>query len=204
MAGILRLRGINIVLGPIDVMLLVTRAFEQLSIPYVVGGSMASSIYGMARSTRDADLVADVRREHIQPFMAAIGSDFYVSESAIREAIDRHGSFNVVHQAAQFKVDIFVRASDPFTQSQFARRQREPMATEPTQEAFVASPEDTLLSKLAWYKQGGETSDQQWKDVLGILKIQGSRLDLAYARQWAAQLGVHELLARALQEAHVA
>ncbi len=75
------------------------------------------------------------------------------------------------------------------------------VATEPERTAYIASAEDTVLTKLEWYRMGGEVSDRQWRDVLGVLKVQGKRLDLAYLRRWATELGIADLLERALAEA---
>jgi hypothetical protein len=72
---------------------------------------------------------------------------------------------------------------------------------EPPAEALVATPEDTLLAKLEWYRSGGEVSERQWRDVLGIMMVQGNKLDLAYLRQWAKELKVSDLLERALLDA---
>ena len=71
----------------------------------------------------------------------------------------------------------------------------------PPAEALVATPEETLLAKLEWYRNSGEVSERQWRDVLGIMMVQGNKLDLAYLRQWAKELKVSDLLERALLDA---
>lgn len=97
-----------------------------------------------------------------------------------------------------FKVDVFIPEGRPFDRLQFARRSKQVVATHPERTAYVASAEDTVLAKLEWYRLGGEASERQWRDVLGVLQIQGDELDLDYLRQWAVELGVAGLLARAL------
>ena len=183
---------------PIAVTLRVVEALERLGVPYLIGGSLASAVHGVVRTTMDADLVADLRPEHAGTLAQDLGSDFYVDAESIREAIRQRSSFNVIHLQTMFKVDIFIPKQRPYDRSQMARRVVQVVATEPERRAYVAAAEDTVLAKLEWYRLGGEVSEQQWRDVLGILAVQGGRLDLAYLRRWAAELGVADLLARAL------
>jgi len=184
------------------VTLLVIDALEKLNVRYLIGGSLASALYGVPRATLDADLVADLRMENAEPLARALASAFYVDAEMIRDAIRQQRSFNVIHLDTAFKVDVFVRKKRAFDESQLARRTRQIVATDPERTAFVASAEDTILAKLEWYRNGGETSERQWRDVLGIVKTQGERLDKNYLRHWAVQLGVADLLERILREAN--
>ena len=99
------------------------------------------------------------------------------------------------------KVDVFVRWRDPFARSQFARRQKKSVGQSAPLELFFASAEDTVLAKLDWYRKGGCVSDQQWRDLLSVLKVQAGALDRAYLAHWSGELGVTDLLRRALDEA---
>ncbi len=183
------------------VTLLVTHALEQLGVPYAIGGSFASSVHGVMRSTLDVDIVADMREEHMQPLAAALAQEFYVDETMMRDALQSRSSFNLIHYETAFKVDIFIRKMRPFDQRQLERRRLAVITADPEQSVYVISPEDTILAKLEWYRLGGEVSERQWRDVLGILKVRAGELDLAYLRTWAQELQVTNLLERALSEA---
>ena len=186
---------------PIAVTLLVIDALDALGVPYLIGGSLASAVHGVLRATLDTDLVADLRMEHAEPLARALGGTFYVDAESIREAVLHQRSFNVIHLETMFKVDVFVVKKRPFHQSQMERRMAQVIATDPDRTAYVATAEDTILAKLEWYRMGGDVSEQQWRDVLGVMKVQADRLDLAYLRQWAAQLNISDLLERAIKEA---
>lgn len=182
----------------IQVVLRVVSVLEELGVPYAIGGSLASSVHGVMRATMDADIVADLQLEHVQPLLTALSSDFYADEATIREAIYRRSSFNLIHYQTAFKVDIFIPKPRPFDRMQLARRTAVVMGTEPV---YLISPEDIVLAKLEWYRLGGEVSDRQWQDVIGVLTVQAEDLDLDYLRHSADQLGVRDLLERALVEA---
>jgi len=185
---------------PIAITLRVIESLDQLQISYLIGGSLASALQGEPRSTVDADIVADMRKEDAAPLAHALASEFYVDEESICEAIQTRRSFNVIHLNTGFRVDIFVRKPRPFDDAQFARRTRQVIAIDPERAAFVASPEDTILAKLEWYRLGGETSDRQWRDILGILKVQGERLDRNYLREQSQSLSIRDLLERAIKQ----
>ena len=118
----------------------------------------------------------------------------------MRDAIMHHGSFNLIHYETAFKADIFIRKPRAFDKMQLERRQRLVIAVDPEQSVYVASPEDTILVKLEWYRLGGEVSDRQWRDILGVLKTRTGELDLDYLKKWAVELKVNDLLERALKE----
>ena len=186
---------------PVEVTLKVTGVFEKLGVPYLIGGSLASTLYGMVRTTQDSDIVAEMRAEHVQFFVAALQDEFYIDEQMIAESIQRHSNFNIIHRETMFKVDVFIPSPRPFLQSQLARAQRQTFIFETEASAKFASPEDTILSKLEWYRMGGEASDRQWRDILGVLKTKTGELDLEYLQKWGKELKVGDLLERALKDA---
>jgi hypothetical protein len=185
----------------VQVTLLVVRAFEALRVPYFLGGSMASSVHGIYRATADADFVAALRPEHAEPFVEILRPDFYAEVEVIRIAISSYRSFNIIHLDTMLKVDVFAARRDPFHLMQMRRRLLQPITPDGLTTFFVASPEDTILAKLQWYRDGGGASDRQWNDVLGVLKVQGPALDRAYLAEWARELGLSDLLHKAVDDA---
>ena len=178
----------------------IVEALEEFGIPYHIGGSVASSLYGHPRLTIDVDIIADLRLEHIRPLVIRLQTNYYIDEDMIRDAIRRRSSFNVIHLDTMLKVDVYIPKSRSFDQEELRRVQQE-VLLEGTRPFNVASPEGTILNKLEWYRMGGEVSDRQWNDILGVLKVQGTHLDMAYLQRWAANLKVTDLLERALVDA---
>ena len=186
---------------PIAVTLRVTEVLEALGVPYLIGGSFASSLHGAYRMTADSDLVADLKIVQVEPLAQALSSDFYLDVDMIRDAIRHRSSFSLIHLQTMFKVDVFIPKQRPYSRSQMERRTRQLISTEPEHLAYVATAEDSILAKLEWYRMGNEVSEQQWRDIMHMIKAQSERLEVAYLRQWAAALGVADLLEKALAEA---
>jgi hypothetical protein len=186
---------------PTAVTLNVIDVLDSLGIPYLIGGSFASAIHGIARMTADTDLVADIRLDQAGALAAALEGAFYLDLGTIREAIQRRERFNMIHLQTMFKVDVFILKQRPFDRVQMERRQRVAISQEPERLAFIATAEDNILAKLEWYRLGNETSGRQGRDVQNVIKTQAERLDVAYLREWAATLGLDDLLQRALEQA---
>lgn len=185
---------------PFDILADVALALDKLGIAYVVVGSFASSMRGLYRSTGDIDIVADISSEQVKPLVTALQETFYIDEQAVLRAVMQHRSFNAIHFDSVFKIDIFIPPESDFSRQQLARRQLERISPDISQEIYVATAEDTILAKLKWYRAGGDVSDAQWGDVLGIIGTQGSDLDIKYLREYAGTLSVLDLLEKALCE----
>lgn len=186
--------------NPLKIASQMATLFETLNIPYLVGGSVASSLLGESRSTQDLDLVISISLSTAQQLIRVMEQEFYISESAVVEAVTEKRSFNVIHLTSLEKIDIFVIGDDAFSRSKMNRRQLYKI-NESEKGIYMYSAEDIILQKLYWYLLSATESQKQWRDVLGVLKVQGERLDFNYLNQWAEILKVQSLLELALQQA---
>jgi hypothetical protein len=180
------------------------RVLEQLGVPYFIVGSVASSAYGLPRATQDIDFVVALRHEQVPKLVAALELEFYVDIAAVHEAVAMESSFNLIRWTTMDKLDVFVRSPKGKAKPEFERRR--PVSFQiggQLVSLYLASPEDTLVHKLVWFRQSGEVSQQQWRDILGILKVQGDALDRDYLMHRASELGVDDLLQKAVKEAEL-
>lgn len=187
----------------VRITLLVTGVLDELNIPYVIGGSMASILHGMLRTTMDVDIVADIQPSQAAPFVAAFQDAFYADDQMIRQAVQRRSSFNLIHLKTMFKVDIFLTKERAFDQQQLTRRVAVSMGDDEDNHAWILSAEDIVLAKLDWFRMGGESSERQWRDILGVLKAQQKQLDIPYLWRWAEEMDLMALMERALHEMNV-
>ncbi len=183
---------------PRPVALIACRIFEGLGIPYLLGGSLASTFHGEPRATLDADFAVHLDPAQAKALSDAFAVEFYVDEQSVLDAAQAHRMFNAIHMKAFIKVDVHVREPSGHSSEEMAR------AVDVTlsggESLRVATPEDTVLRKLWWYRKGDEASDRQWRDVMGVLRLSRPQLDLAYMRQWSINLAVEDLLEAALAE----
>jgi hypothetical protein len=177
-----------------------TDAFDRANVRYYLCGSMASSLRGLARATLDIDFVAEVEPHQIDKLVQELERTFDVDPEMVRDAVQHRRSFNVLHSKHLVKVDVFISKEQPYDGEAFKRSSLVPLGN---RQIHVASAEDTILSKLAWYRLGNEVSDRQWSDILGVFRIQYGKLDRPYLLRWATTLGVEDLLLRAEQQATV-
>jgi hypothetical protein len=179
----------------------VVAAFESLGIGYALGGSLASSIYGFTRLTADADIMVEPFEGKEARLIDCFGDDYYVSREGVGRALRDRTSFNIINSSMGYKVDVFIQNETAFHHSVMQRRTPFLPSSVGKRPINIVSAEDIILLKLDWFRQEGESSDNQWSDILGVLRTQAQRLDRSYLEQWAKELGVLDLLESSLQAA---
>lgn len=187
-------------IGPIELALKVARTLDELGIPYVVGGSVASSALGEPRATMDIDIAVRMGPPDLPQLVAELTPDFYIPEESAAHAVASASSFNALHSGG-LKVDLFVLGQGALDTWQMERRLRVDVGN--GEYLWVTAPATMILRKLEWFRLGGEISDRQWRDVIGLIRIQHSSLELGDLRADAAILGLGDLLERALTETGV-
>lgn len=186
---------------PEEVLAAVVALLDRLGIAYHVGGSFASSFHGVPRMTADLDLVIDPMPDQMEPLAAGLERMFYIDRAAMAAALREQRSFNAILMDGTFKVDFFIRGTRDYDREEFRRAQAHGLGEGNAIRVRLKSAEDLVLRKLEWYRAGAEVSDRQWQDVVGVLRVSGPGLDWRYVEQWAARLGLRDLLERARAEA---
>ena len=179
----------------------VIKAFNKQKTPYYIGGSIASSVYGLARATLDADIIADIKSGDISFLKKSLENEYYIEESMIEDAIARSSSFNIIHLETMIKIDVFIHKDQLYQKKVFQRKRKDTLDDSiDAVEFYFATAEDIILNKLQWYEMGNEASERQWLDVLGVIKVQEQKLDREYLRKWGNSLGLLDLLNKAFDE----
>lgn len=168
----------------------VAQRLEGAGIPYMLTGSVAMSYYAEPRMTRDLDLVVELGAGDVHRVIELFSADFYVSDEAVSQAIAHQGMFNLFHLSKFLKVDLIIRKDSEYRRLEFSRKKRVELGGFT---AWVVSAEDLILSKLVW-AQAGESA-QQLRDVQNLLEAAAER---QYLNDWAARLGVNDLLLKCL------
>ncbi len=176
----------------------IAAVLEELGVEYTLGGSLASSLHGEPRSTNDIDFSVRLEPAHVSALIDRLGPGFVVDRELL-EAVRLGRTYQIYFLPLVLKVDLFMRGTSAFDRSEFARRVRVNVGEGAS--LFAATAEDSLLRKLVWFREGGDISDRQWRDVLGIVRISGPGLDRGYLERWAQPLGVRDLLQRAFRQA---
>jgi hypothetical protein len=187
--------------NPQDIAVLeeVTDILDRLNIAYAIGGSFASSAYGAVRFTQDADITVEPFTQISDKFFDVIKNNFYISKETMSLALQNRTSFNVIHFATAFKIDIFIRKDNAFQIQMFSHTRKLPLGENSKQVSFV-SPEDIILLKLDWSRQSEGSSERQLSDIKSVLTAQKETLDFEYLTDWAKKLGLSELLKKAISE----
>jgi hypothetical protein len=180
------------------------KVLDELSISYYISGSIASSIFGMPRSTMDIDIVANIQLNNIPHLKKQLEKDYYLDEDLIKGAIRHLSSFNLVHLETAMKIDVFIQKSGSYAESALERKQKDTLIeNDASTEFYFSSPEDIVLNKLKWYEMGKRISERQWFDVLGVIKVQENSLDKEYLKKWAKKLDIYDLLVAAFKDSEI-
>ncbi len=173
-----------------ELMGLIVKALESSEIPYMITGSQASAFYGEPRFTMDIDIVAELKEEQVDDFVRFFpGNEFYCDKDMIKAEIKRRGQFNIIHSTSGLKIDIILTKATSFSETEFSRRKRGLLF--PKQEAYFTSPEDVIIKKMDFYREGG--SEKHLRDITGILKISGDIIDIDYITKWADNLSLRDI-----------
>lgn len=161
---------------------------EELNIPYMITGSVASMAYGEPRLTLDMDVVIDASAEIAEKFCNKFGADFYVDQNSVLEAIRQRSHFNIIHVPSGSKVDFYQLKKDGTSQEMFKRKHKESFDEE--KYAFFSSPEDVIINKLIYYKEG--KSEKHLRDIQGTLRVSKGKLDVSYIDKKTKELGLYQ------------
>ena len=171
---------------------------EENHIDYMITGSLVSSMQGEPRATHDVDILVNITYSAIPSLVNTfIPPDYYISESAIKDAILRKSMFNLLDTTEGDKVDFWILTNEPFDQSRFSRKHEEKVLGVSMK---ISTPEDTILMKLKWAKLSGG-SEKQFTDALRVYEIQYVNLDLNYMEEWSLTLHIEEFWERLKREA---
>lgn len=160
---------------------------EELEIPYMITGSVASMAYGEPRMTLDMDVVIDFPARKAEAFCQKFGDDFYKDLDSILEAVRQRGHFNIIHIPSGSKVDFYQMKDDALSRQMFNNRRQESFGEDKL--AFFSRPEDVIINKLIFYKEG--QSEKHLRDIRGMLLVSGDQFDLSYIDKETKELGLY-------------
>lgn len=177
----------------ISLLKLVVSRLEKLKIPYMLTGGLAVSFWGLPRTTHDVDIIIEAKREDKERIVDIFKKDFYISETAVIQAIERRFTFNLIHHKTGLKIDFWLAKENSFGRLEFKRRKNEEIFGK---KIFIISPEDLILEKLLWYKKS--ESNRHLEDIESVLKI--AKPDLNYIKNWAEQHSTIKILGKILKD----
>jgi predicted nucleotidyltransferase len=163
---------------------------KSIGVEHMIVGSMASMAYGEPRLTRDIDLVVNLQADQVDPLCDAFADpEFYVSRSAAQEAVRQRSQFTVIHPGSGKKIDLIVARDDAWGQSQLARRKA--VAILPGLTAPTAAPEDVIIGKMWYYREGEH--EKHLRDIASMLRISRAEIDRDYVSHWARELELTDI-----------
>jgi hypothetical protein len=173
-----------------DLLRYLAHVMEGLGLRYFVTGSTVTIFHGEPRFTNDIDVVVELSESRIGEFCRQFPEDeFYVSEAAVQEAVRRKGQFNIIHPASGLKIDVIVPEANLFNRSRFDRVRRVHAGDD--FEACFASPEDAIIKKMDYYREGG--GEKHLRDITGVLKTSREQIDMAYITDWSQKMGLDDI-----------
>lgn len=179
----------------------VRTALESAGVRFAVGGSWASTAFGEPRFTNDVDILADFTPDSLGKFLRALPEACYADADEAMDAVRAGRPFNVIYMPLALKFDFFTASAFPLGTQELDRAIFLPETNLSDRPTPFVTPEDILLAKLHWYREGGEISEVQWRDIRGVVRACGDRLDREYLLRSAAVLGLRVQLTKALDEA---
>ncbi|MGL5065238.1 MAG: hypothetical protein ACRC62_35155 [Microcoleus sp.] len=175
------------------------RIFASLGISYYITGGVAAIAYGEPRTTRDLDAVIEIASSSIDSLVQALEEEGFYVPGVEDVRCGRMQTLGVTHIASISRADLVIAGTGELERLKFDRRRAVEMPEGGM--LYFASPEDVVLAKLVWGR--GSQSEKQWRDVLGILKVQAESLDGGYLTEWAERLGIIDALMQAMTEAGI-
>jgi hypothetical protein len=170
-------------------------ALERAKLDYVVVGSLASSFYGVARSTQDADIVVSCERGKISDLVRELGSNFARDPQMAFETVTSTTKALISEKQSQFQIEAFTLSNDPHDQERFARRRKVTMYG---RDAYILTVEDVIITKTRWLHIAGRAKDDG--DLRAVIQVQNARIDWPYVESWCDRHGTRELLERLRKE----
>jgi hypothetical protein len=184
----------------LDAILPLSAIFEVLQIPYYIQGTIANSLYGMQRATFEVDFFANLCLEHMNDLQQQLKPFYAIDTQIMRDAVYLRTYFEIVHIESLIKINVLLSQDLDF-EKQTYNRSKQHRLLENNSSVYVASPEDIVLTQLRKYRVEGESADDQWNEILGVLKVQGISLDFTYLEQWAEKLTIADLLRKGYVDA---
>ena len=176
----------------------VAEMLATAKIDFVIGGSLASSLWGQERTTHDADVAVLLDLEKLRLLEPLVTWPYIMDTESIRSSLSNPREFasgQILNGETLDKIDLFLLSDSAYTTARFANRRY--VEVSPEKSLPFSSPEDIVITKLRWFVLGNRVSDRQWNDIVQVLEIQQGQLDDAYLKFWAENFGILQLLQEA-------